>query len=194
MESSRKRYYKLLRDLFEGSMDFESTKTIEAFEGLKENLCNKLPDECQLVLTKFIRLRNTSFLLKRYASEKPLGSEMSYKVFYLLNELCSISANVFDALASAKSKEASKQLLTYKKKKDEIAQVVKSAIQNPSISKKEKIHIVAELNAVSELWHILESECRQKKQPSYTHQKQLLPLLFQHILGFQLMQDICFIQ
>lgn len=161
IEGSKKKYYKLLRDIFLGKMDFNTTKSVDVFEGVKENLCNKLPTECELIVTKFLRLRNSSLMLKRYANERPFGSEVSYKVSYILNELCSICASIFDALAMGK--DISNKMSLYSAKKDEIYKLAQDAVLDKYISKKEKIHIAAELHIIRELQHFLESECKSTK-------------------------------
>jgi hypothetical protein len=161
IEGSKKKYYKLLRDIFLGKMDFNTTKSVHVFEGVKENICNKLPAECELIVTKFLRLRNSSLMLKRYANEHPYGSEASYKISYILNEMCSICASIFDALAM--DKRFDEKLSLYRDKKDEIYKIAQGVVNDVYISKKEKIHIVAELHIVTELWHFLESECKSTK-------------------------------
>lgn len=160
IEGAKRKYYKLLKEILLGHANFDAIKTREMLLGIKEGLCDKLPLECDRIVQKFIRFRNSIFMLQTYKNNNNYENKEILQVTKLMDELSLATAFVFSALIH--QKDTKRRYGLFASKKQEIERHIQHIRQEKrdAFSQKEMIHLAVASHIINEIDALLVSEVK----------------------------------
>lgn len=160
IEGAKKKYYKLLKEVLLGHVSIDAAKTREMLLGIKEGLCDKLPLDCEMIIQKFIRFRNTIFMLDSYRSNTGFDNHELQQITKLMDELSLAFALVLNAFVHKKDVKRQYGLFSAKKSEIEHKILVLKKEKRDVFTQREIVHLAAASHILNEAELLLLSEIK----------------------------------
>ncbi|MFW6308327.1 MAG: hypothetical protein ACOC08_06770 [Campylobacterales bacterium] len=155
INGSKRKYYKLIEEILLGHIEPNSMKSREVLLGIKDRVCEKLPEECDMLIQKLVRLRDMTSMLKKYKYKSTNQDRELKNVSRMLENLSLITALFFEkAHRGAKTTDELERFLAESGAiKDKILKVKSSK----TVDKREYMYLASAYYITDELEYIIKS-------------------------------------
>jgi hypothetical protein len=139
LQANTKIAFDTLLAMLQNRQGYDAIKVTEIMRSIKENICNRLPNECARISERFITLKNLVILMTRYDVSIYKDNQYFFEIYQAFNEFKNSFIVLLELISDGKDfKNVAEIFFT---KKQNLSIHIQSAFESANLDNKQITHL-----------------------------------------------------